>query len=84
MVGKNWRMRWMAALTPDQSMIPGDEVFTVTAQKRSLTATIGDTPGLLLSDIDPRRENIFALRATEMQQIISTEQGDTFRATHSH
>ncbi len=82
MASRNWSIRWIAALTPDQAMVPGNEVFAVTAQKCSLTATIGDTPGLLLSGRDLWRENIFAIQTIEVPQIIITEQSEISHTTH--
>ena len=42
-----WRIRWIMALRPDGSMLPGRSVFLQASGCVSLTATYSDRPGLL-------------------------------------
>ena len=44
---EGWRIRWSMALQPDISMLPGRGVFLQASGRVSLTATVGDMPGLL-------------------------------------
>ena len=44
-----WCLSWSAALTPELPMIPNKSVFLCASHGRSLTATVEDVPGLLLS-----------------------------------
>jgi hypothetical protein len=41
------RIHWSMALRPDASMLPGRSVFLRASGGVSLTATVGDMPGLL-------------------------------------
>jgi hypothetical protein len=44
---EDWRIRWSMALQPDLSMLPDRSVFLRASGRVSLTATVGDVPGLL-------------------------------------
>ncbi|MFL5627264.1 MAG: hypothetical protein ACJ788_16925 [Ktedonobacteraceae bacterium] len=44
-----WSLSWSAALTPELPMIPSRSVFLSAPTGFSLTATVKDAPGLLLT-----------------------------------
>ena len=72
-----WCLSWSAALTPELSMIPNKSVFLCAPHGRSLTATVEDVPGLLLSLSDI---SLNGMLGGGVEYVVTTST-DNFRKT---